>query len=455
MIELGVFHNGASDLPPVRASNGRFVNDGSLNEVHKSAQRVLIDQVRQGILAERLGFNSFMLTEHHFEVEGAEYSPNPLLLQTAVAARTRRIRLIRAVNILPWWHPIRIAEQAAMLDVISGGRLDFGIGRGFQPRETEVFGWPYGSSIQDQERNRAYFEEALEIILKAWTEPSFSYTGQFYRIPPTFTRWNHPSTIGYFSLPQAGRELGDILKMGPPDPTGPNPVLQSSTVLREISVLPQPIQKPYPQIWTPCISERAIRWAASRGINGYFNHEPMGRLKQKCEIYHEEAERCGWPDRLGRRGFKFGWDAQHRRGTAVIRLIHLLLPGQDRDSERKRYLRALAQYWDFIGAFGFAPLLADIDEAPYPADARIEPDLFLQKEIAIFGTPAEAAEAIMRVKDKCGYDDFFFVAWFESAGYRGPEIEAQMQCFAEEVTPTIARACGGQVQNPVCGDDLP
>jgi hypothetical protein len=61
----------------------------------------------------------------------------------------------------------------------------------------------------------------------------------------------------------------------------------------------------------------------------------------------------------------------------------------------------------------------------------------------------------MRVKDKCGYEDFCFVAWFEGAGYRGEEIEAQIQCFAEEVKPILARACGGQVESPVCGDQLP
>ncbi|MBI3326489.1 MAG: LLM class flavin-dependent oxidoreductase [Nitrospinae bacterium] len=97
---------------------GVVVNDGTLADVHASAQRVLVNQVRQGILAERLGFDYFFMTEHHFQPEGAEFSPNPLLTETAIAAQTKRIRLGQAANILTWWHPIRIAEQAAMLDVI-------------------------------------------------------------------------------------------------------------------------------------------------------------------------------------------------------------------------------------------------------------------------------------------------------------------------------------------------
>jgi alkanesulfonate monooxygenase SsuD/methylene tetrahydromethanopterin reductase-like flavin-dependent oxidoreductase (luciferase family) len=92
---------------------------GSLNEVHRAVQETLVNQVRQGILAEKLGFQSFWMTEHHFQPEGAEMSPNPLMVQTAVAAQTRRIRLGQATNIIIWHHPVRLAEQIATLDVIT------------------------------------------------------------------------------------------------------------------------------------------------------------------------------------------------------------------------------------------------------------------------------------------------------------------------------------------------
>jgi alkanesulfonate monooxygenase SsuD/methylene tetrahydromethanopterin reductase-like flavin-dependent oxidoreductase (luciferase family) len=245
-----------------------IVNDGTLTDVQRSNQRVLVNQIRQGILAERLGFDYFFMTEHHFQPEGAEFSPNPLLTETAIAAHTKRIRLGQAANILTWWHPIRLAEQAAMLDVISGGRLEFGIGRGYQPRENETFGKPYGATVQDQERNRAYYEEAYEIIIKAWTEGSFSHHGEFHSIPPHYTKWNHKQTIAYFSRPGRGRTLEEVLRLGPPDLyAAGNPVQATTTVLKEISLFPQPLQKPYPQIWEPLTSERSIRWAAQRGIN--------------------------------------------------------------------------------------------------------------------------------------------------------------------------------------------
>ena len=113
MLEIGVFHNGASSLPVVTTKDGVAVNDGSLAEVHRAAQETLVNQVRQGILAEKLGFQSFWLTEHHFQPEGAEMSPNPLMVQMAIAAQTKKIRLGQCANIVVWHHPVRLAEQIA------------------------------------------------------------------------------------------------------------------------------------------------------------------------------------------------------------------------------------------------------------------------------------------------------------------------------------------------------
>jgi hypothetical protein len=216
MLEIGVFHNGASSLPVITTKDGVTLNDGTLAEVHQAAQQTLVNQVRQGILAEKLGFQSFWLTEHHFQPEGAEMSPNPLMVQTAIAANTKRIRLGQAANIIVWHHPVRLAEQIATLDVISGGRVECGIGRGYQPRENETLGRPYGSTIQDQERNRKSFEEAVAILKKCWTEPSFSHHGENFSIPPTYTKWNHKQTIAYFQMDKVERRLEDVLSLGDP-----------------------------------------------------------------------------------------------------------------------------------------------------------------------------------------------------------------------------------------------
>lgn len=155
----------------------------------------------------------------------------------AIASQTKRIRLGQAANIITWHHPLRLAEQIAMLDVVSGGRVECGIGRGYQPRENETFGRTYGSTIQDQERNRSAFEEAFEILIKAWTEVSFSHRGENFSLPPRYTKWNHPQTKAYFSQPGLERSLEDILELGGPDLySGGNPVVATTTKLKELSV---------------------------------------------------------------------------------------------------------------------------------------------------------------------------------------------------------------------------
>lgn len=455
MIEIGVFHNGASDLPAKEVpydGGSVVVNDGNLAQTHEAAQRILVNQVRQGILADQLGFDYWFQTEHHFQPEGAELSPNPLLSEAAIAARTRRIRLGQAANILTWWHPLRIAEQAAMLDVISGGRLEFGIGRGYQPRENEVFGWPYGSTIQDQERNRAYYEEAYEIILAAWTQESFSHHGEFMSLPPSFTKWNHKQTMAYFSQPEMGRTLEQVIKVGGPDMySAGNPVQATTTKLREISVYPRPLQKPYPQLWSGLTSPRSIQWAAERGINGYFNVEPNSRLKKNIDLYHETAEAAGWPDRQGRGQFKRGWDAEKRRGVVVGRYIHIVENGL---GDMNRAGRALELQWDYYGPFGFAAVLAEADEPFYDLNMKVTPEFLRQKSIALHGSKQYIIDSILRIKEECGYEDFMFNAWFELGGFAGAEVEEQMHAFAEDILPVVRRECGGSPEEQLSTTDL-
>ncbi|MEK6439490.1 LLM class flavin-dependent oxidoreductase [Pseudonocardia sp. T1-2H] len=443
MIEIGVFHNGASDLPTKHvAYNGDdvVVNDGDLAATHTSAQRTIVNQVRQGILAEQLGFDYWFQTEHHFQPEGAELSPNPLLSEAAIASRTRRIRLGQAANIVSWWHPIRIAEQAAMLDVISGGRLEFGIGRGYQPRENEVFGWPYGSTIQDQERNRAYFEEAYDIIIKAWTQDSMFHHGEFMSLPPSFTKWNHKQTLAYFSQPGMGRTLEQVLKVGNPDMySAGNPVQATTTKLLEFPVYPQPLQKPHPQIWEPLTSPRSVKFAAERGINGYFIVEPNSRLRRNIELYYEEAEKAGWPDRQNRGQFKYGWDAEKRRGVVTCRYIHCVDKGL---GDLDRAAQALELQWDYYGPFGFAAVLAEADEPFYDMSMKVTAEMLRDKKVAIHGSKQYVIDSIMEIKEVCGYDDFMFHAWFEAGGFSATETEAQMQYFAEEIMPVLHREYG-------------
>ena len=142
-----------------------------------------------GVLCDRLGFDSFWLTEHHFQYEGYEVVPNGLMIGAILAERTEQIRIGTMFNIVGQWHPLRLAEDFATLHNISRGRAILGIGRGTVPREAESLGTMIGSfdnpeKADADEYNRKQFAEAVDVIRLALDNESFAYHGEVYDLPP-------------------------------------------------------------------------------------------------------------------------------------------------------------------------------------------------------------------------------------------------------------------------------
>jgi alkanesulfonate monooxygenase SsuD/methylene tetrahydromethanopterin reductase-like flavin-dependent oxidoreductase (luciferase family) len=158
-------------------------------------------------LAESLGFDVAWLAEIHF---GGAFSllSNPLMAVPVIAQRTKRIRIGTAVTLLPLHHPLSCAEQAAVADLLSGGRLEFGVGRGSIPTQFHGFGVPLAD-------NRARFDEALEIIRLAWTKERFDYQGTYYRVenlsvvPKPLQRPHPPIRVGVHT-PESFAHIGDL-----------------------------------------------------------------------------------------------------------------------------------------------------------------------------------------------------------------------------------------------------
>src|SRR4051812_28086551 len=141
------------------------------------------DYLDYAVEAEALGYRSSFLVEHHFT--GWNQVSATLMLLTCLAMRTTRLRLGTAVITLPWHNPVLLAEQAATLDLVSDGRLDFGVGKGYRHTEFKGFGIP-------PQEAQARFDEALEVILRSWTTRTrFSHHGRYWRFedivvePPT------------------------------------------------------------------------------------------------------------------------------------------------------------------------------------------------------------------------------------------------------------------------------
>ena len=175
----------------------------------RSSQEIYARGVEIAQAAETLGFGNVWLAEHHFSTYG--YLSRPTQLATYIAAKTKRIRVGTAVIVVPLHHPLVIAEEIATLDLLAGGRLDVGLGRGYQPYEFERFGL-------ELESGRARWEESIDILLKALSGKPFSYDGKFFKIPETM-------------------------------------------------VFPQPLQQPRPPIWITAQSPESVEAAVRRGFN--------------------------------------------------------------------------------------------------------------------------------------------------------------------------------------------
>jgi alkanesulfonate monooxygenase SsuD/methylene tetrahydromethanopterin reductase-like flavin-dependent oxidoreductase (luciferase family) len=159
---------------------------------HGELYRQHLDEV---VIAEELGFDHFWLYEHH--VSSHVPMPSPNLMIAAAARETSRIRLGTMINVLPYRHPLIVAEEAAMLDQMTNGRLDVGIGRGgIKPEEWAALG-------VKQERSRDIFREAYELLLRIWADEDFVHEGEFFRIdkhaplsPPLVQKPHPPLYIG-------------------------------------------------------------------------------------------------------------------------------------------------------------------------------------------------------------------------------------------------------------------
>ncbi|MBM3526606.1 MAG: LLM class flavin-dependent oxidoreductase [Alphaproteobacteria bacterium] len=189
------------------------------------------------IEAEALGYTSIFTVEHHFTGFGQVSATLNLL--TWVAARTSALRLGTAVTVLPWHNPVLLAEQAATLDLLSGGRLDFGVGKGYRQPEFSGFSIPMAEA---DER----FEEGLEIILKSWTsEERFSHRGKYWRFD-------------------------------------------------NIIVEPPTAQKPHPPIWMAAGSPDSIRKVARRGCKLLLDQHASNAVTiERFNIYRKEVEAAG------------------------------------------------------------------------------------------------------------------------------------------------------------------
>jgi probable F420-dependent oxidoreductase len=203
--------------------------------------RMVDEMIAEAQAAERCGFDSFFLTEHHQDPSG--YFPSPLPLAAAIAARTSTIRIGTGIAILPLYHPTRLAEDCAVIDIISRGRLILGVGQGYQEGDFAA----YGLKVSDRV---SLFEEGIEILRRAWTEEKVYFTGKRHR-------------------------------------------------LQNVMVTPKPVQKPHPPIWVAALGDEPMKRAGRLGDALLADSFQLpDRLKRRVKLYRDTAESRGRPHRV-------------------------------------------------------------------------------------------------------------------------------------------------------------
>ncbi|HUK08068.1 MAG TPA: LLM class flavin-dependent oxidoreductase [Stellaceae bacterium] len=328
---------------------------------------------------DELGFHALWTAEHHFQREGYECLPNLIQLGLWLATQTKRLKFGCAFNVLPMWHPIRLAEDYAMADIVTDGRVIMGVGRGYHTREVETFGAP----LIDAEANRAYFEEQLQLLLKCFNEGSFRHKGKYFECPPEV------DYRGY--------------------------------KLKEITVIPRPKHLPV-EIWMPIASGKTIDMMAQYGLKAMVTLNGEKILDDVIRAYHAAYERRGHPKKLGEDVI---WGAGVYLADTQEEAIRRVEPAHD---ERYkwfapfgfvRYADEQGRTWGTPGAPAHTPNLRD----------------GIQQKAWFCGPPKHVIEGIKSIEAKYPGLEHFMIHWAEGIPPR--EFKEQLRWFAQDVMPAF------------------
>ncbi len=328
--------------------------------------RDTLAQIEHG---DALGFDTAWLAELHFFPEFSVMS-SPLIVAAAAAQRTQRIRLGLAVNLLPLYDPIRNAEDAATVDILSNGRLEFGVGRGTNPLH-------YGGFNVPMEESRDRFNEALEIITKAWTHERVTYEGKYYQV-------------------------------------------------RDLAVHPKPVQKPHPPIRIATNSSDTFPLAGRLGYPMFSSLVvvPLPRLRRDLAVYWQTFEEAG-----------------HTRTGREVALLFPVYVGESAAEANSAPRESIMHYFEVISrrrGSGDADLDASTRERSREMRARLQGLTFedVREQVAIIGTPEQCISRIKWLQEEFKLSEL--ICWFNPGGLMLHDtVLTSMTRFATQVMPAV------------------
>jgi len=367
------------DATPV---NDRWISDETLASVFSKADAIAIKM-------DQLGFDTFWAAEHHFQREGYECLPNLLLMYVHMAHLTKNLRFGCGFNVNPMWHPLRLAEDYATADILTGGRVIFGVGRGYHSREVDTFGVP--STDTDSDANREIFEEQVEIIMKAFNEQSFFHHGKHYTLPP--------------EVPYRGYTL------------------------KEITLVPRPRTLPV-ETYQPLVSasQRAMDFMAKHGIKGIVGGGAAtgGASESVVKQWQETLAKHGRETELG--------------GDLIVGVSTFI------DDTEEKAVNGVKKYFEenmkMFGPLGFVRGLSgeQISALGRGSAARSAGLPTIEDAIKsgawIVGPPERVTERLMELQDRFPGLDEVNVGASVMSTERSVILE-QLELFGKEVMPTF------------------
>ena len=366
--------------------NDRFLSEDQLNTVYDKTEAIVK-------LMDKVGYDIFWAAEHRFQREGYECLPNLLLLYVHLAHITKNIKFGCGFNITPMWHPLRLAEDFATVDHLTGGRVIFGVGRGYHSRETESLGAP--STATDEAANRDLFEDQVEIIFKAFNNRSFSHHSEYYQIPP--------------------------------------PVAYRGYQLEEITLVPRPKTLPV-ESWQPIVSgsQRQLDFMVKHGMKGIVGGGAAvgGATDRVMKAWQEAHARAGLDIELG-------------ENLAIGYNIHIA------KTVEKAIEEATPLFEENMKMFGPLGFVSDHNGQPltdYQIEAMSDPrrnrsvglptlEGAVESGAWIVGPPELIIEKLMDIQER--YPGLDTINVGEAIGTSQSMILEQLDAFAKDVMPAF------------------
>jgi len=389
-----------------------------LRPVGRSTERyqMMLEELRHlCITADELGIDAFSTTEHHFHTEGNELSVNPVLLFADFAARTKRILMMPMSIVMTSANPIRVAEDLAILDQLTKGRVAVAFARGYQKRWMQVLGQggttATGMGDSADQANRERFDEGMEILEKAWTEDCFEYNGKHFQVPYPYDKGIEGWAAAHYT-----RKFG---AEGELDENG---------VIRKIGVCPRPYQEPHPLISQPVTGGMtSLLSCAKHGWLPWIWEGDPPKFLEMCRTYQKVAAENGHRFALG-------------QNAGCVRAICI---GDTREEAFELAAKTTGySYQEYFGHFGFLELFRNPEDDPNVRPWRFKNNedavkRMIEKKYQLCGTVDDIKREMEPLVKCYGEGHLEWLSWnFFCQGTTPRHVQdRQLELFATKIMP--------------------